>query len=59
MDSIFYAENTVFEPFVEDLLSMSINLLLSLCLVSPGTYSTWVLLTKSVGVWKPSELTGT
>ena len=35
MGRIFYAGNTVFETFIQDLLSMSINLLLALCLVSP------------------------
>ena len=35
MDEIFYAGNTIFETFVQDLLSMSINLLLALYLVYP------------------------
>ena len=35
MDRIFYAGNTIFEAFVQNLLSMSINLLLALYLVYP------------------------
>ena len=35
MDRMFYAGNTIFEAFVPDLLSMSINLLLALYLVYP------------------------
>ena len=35
MDEIFYAGNTIFETFVQDLLSISINLLLALYLVYP------------------------
>ena len=32
-DKVFHAENTIFESFVQDLLSISINLLLTLYLV--------------------------
>ena len=35
MDKVFYAENTIFEAFVQELLSMPINLLLALYLVYP------------------------
>ena len=35
MDKVFYAGNTIFEAFVQDLLSMLINLLLALFLVYP------------------------
>ena len=35
MDRIFYAGNTMIEAFVQDLLRMSINLLLALYLVYP------------------------
>ena len=36
MDKVFYPGNTIFEAFVQDLLSMSINLLLALYLVNPS-----------------------
>ena len=35
MDKVFYAGNTLFEAFVQDLVSISINLLLALYLVYP------------------------
>ena len=35
MDKVFYAGNAIFEAFVQELLSMSINLLLALYLVYP------------------------
>ena len=31
MDSMFFAERTLFDTFIQDLLSMSVNLLLALC----------------------------
>ena len=35
MDKVFYAGNTIFEAFVQELLSMPINLLLALYMVYP------------------------
>ena len=35
MDKVFYAGNTIFEAFVQDILSISIKLLLALYLVYP------------------------
>ena len=35
MDRVFYAGNTILDAFVQDILSMSINLLLALYLVYP------------------------
>ena len=35
MDKVFYAENTIFEAFVQDLLTITINLLLALYLMYP------------------------
>ena len=35
MDKVFYAGNTIFEAFVQELLNMLINLLLALFLVYP------------------------
>ena len=35
MATVFYAKETIFEAFVQELLSMSINLLLALYLVYP------------------------
>ena len=41
MDKVFYAGNTIFEAFVQELLRRSIKLLLVLYLVTSGTCSTW------------------
>ena len=41
MDKVFYAGNAIFGAFVQELLSMPINLLLAYYFVYPGTCSTW------------------
>ena len=41
MDKEFYAGNAIFGAFVQELLSMPINLLLAYYFVYPGTCSTW------------------
>ena len=58
MARVFYARDTIVDAFVQELLHMTINLLLAYTWSTPDNCLTWVRSKCSVEVWKHYELTG-